>query len=968
MAEYIGKRIVPRHDGVWSSTKTYENLVIVMDASTGDSYTSRRDVPAGTPLSDTTYWAKSGAFNAQLKETYSQIGREREEEKKYVDSSIREMRTDLARTETGLKEKMSIAETQMKAEADNALDMTNRNRSEMEKRMAAIETRLDANVSASTNSNKDYAAEVVDARTSSAGTAYESLGAHIRAVEAGSAVEKLDARKAMLPLLTMEPFYKMAAESKNESFSFAYDKEGDWFTYSCVKDYKGDHIFYGPFLTPRQYALLRQMGGMARIRFRTRECTDGRGVFHLAVWLCRMGGPDSLSISSIVYATYFHTFRLGAEEVDLAVDIKGNGFTYDPAQACYYHNGAPVSIAILLYANSPVAGEGICISTKGGLLSGFARNGEMLGMALNSLSADVLTLEDTARENGRWIKFVPDSVFAPDDSKVEEVTDEYGDRTYRITYAGNNPMEQMYLTGILPEDCREVIVELTARRLSEGGHLRVQMYDQWCGMNHMDDMPILHTLQKNYRKYRYRVARLNSGNTALGIGPSRNVGASVQFKNVKIFIPDMRSKDYPMRDREYHGFLDGTDFSRLKSVPLEDGLLAGTDDMANTDGMILDTIDVYLEASLLYATFKVGLFDQYGLFQEHGEIKVSLHRGYNHVKLDVKEIRVPAGCGVFMVWQGDMRLYKATVSQPFRNLVSTKGNYFENGEGYSGYPLAETQYLVPFRYSLVTKGMDARISHLEAESGKMMELSDRMGKLEETGNALVNAMRDPDGIKYHLSVNGDGTLSAIRSIPKKAVVFGNSLTLGFGTFGMAASDSRHDYFHYVKQFLVGKNAGLIMERYGASNWEGETTSEARKTAVEGFISKMDGTEDLVIIQLSDNVNTTAKKKTYPQDVKTMVSMFRKACPKARILWIAAWYGWEANYAAIEEAAKIYGIDVVDIRDLSVMAENRSAIGNTYTRDDGTTEKITSAGVASHPGDLGMKRIAERVIHVLEKYM
>ena len=50
MSEYIGNRIVPRHDGVWDSTKAYEPLIIVYEEGSGDSYISRKDVPAGTGL------------------------------------------------------------------------------------------------------------------------------------------------------------------------------------------------------------------------------------------------------------------------------------------------------------------------------------------------------------------------------------------------------------------------------------------------------------------------------------------------------------------------------------------------------------------------------------------------------------------------------------------------------------------------------------------------------------------------------------------------------------------------------------------------------------------------------------------------------------------------------------------------------------------------------------------------------
>ena len=66
MSEYIGNRIVPRHDGVWDKAKEYEPLTIVYEESTGDSYMSRKPVPAGTLLSQEEYWAMCSRFSEQM--------------------------------------------------------------------------------------------------------------------------------------------------------------------------------------------------------------------------------------------------------------------------------------------------------------------------------------------------------------------------------------------------------------------------------------------------------------------------------------------------------------------------------------------------------------------------------------------------------------------------------------------------------------------------------------------------------------------------------------------------------------------------------------------------------------------------------------------------------------------------------------------------------------------------------------
>ncbi len=48
MPKYVGRRIVPKHGGIWDKTKEYEELIIVLCQETGVSYISKLPVPAGT--------------------------------------------------------------------------------------------------------------------------------------------------------------------------------------------------------------------------------------------------------------------------------------------------------------------------------------------------------------------------------------------------------------------------------------------------------------------------------------------------------------------------------------------------------------------------------------------------------------------------------------------------------------------------------------------------------------------------------------------------------------------------------------------------------------------------------------------------------------------------------------------------------------------------------------------------------
>ena len=70
--QYIGARYVPifgRKDESsieWDNTKPYEPLTIVLYQ--GNSYTSRTYVPTGVAITDTSYWANTGNYNAQIEQ------------------------------------------------------------------------------------------------------------------------------------------------------------------------------------------------------------------------------------------------------------------------------------------------------------------------------------------------------------------------------------------------------------------------------------------------------------------------------------------------------------------------------------------------------------------------------------------------------------------------------------------------------------------------------------------------------------------------------------------------------------------------------------------------------------------------------------------------------------------------------------------------------------------------------------
>lgn len=128
--QYIGARYVPTFGRLGEDTwqwdegaAAYEPLVVVQWR--GDSYTSRKAVPAGTDILDEEYWANTGNFNGQLAQVYERL-RALEEPTDYQ-PQIDALRNDLTtETETRTSEDARIdaaleAETAARGIAEEAL-------------------------------------------------------------------------------------------------------------------------------------------------------------------------------------------------------------------------------------------------------------------------------------------------------------------------------------------------------------------------------------------------------------------------------------------------------------------------------------------------------------------------------------------------------------------------------------------------------------------------------------------------------------------------------------------------------------------------------------------------------------------------------------------------------------------------------------------------------------------------------
>lgn len=97
--KYVGARYVPLITGQWNQNVAYEPLTVVLYE--GNSYTSRCYVPIGINITNETYWALTGNYNAQV-EQYRQ-------ETERVANRVEEVNTNLTEDITEINDNSTSA-------------------------------------------------------------------------------------------------------------------------------------------------------------------------------------------------------------------------------------------------------------------------------------------------------------------------------------------------------------------------------------------------------------------------------------------------------------------------------------------------------------------------------------------------------------------------------------------------------------------------------------------------------------------------------------------------------------------------------------------------------------------------------------------------------------------------------------------------------------------------------------------
>lgn len=196
----------------------------------------------------------------------------------------------------------------------------------------------------------------------------------------------------------------------------------------------------------------------------------------------------------------------------------------------------------------------------------------------------------------------------------------------------------------------------------------------------------------------------------------------------------------------------------------------------------------------------------------------------------------------------------------------------------------------------------------------------------------------------------------------KVLFIGNSITrhgilesIGwYRDCGMAASSIDKDYVHQTVKMLeerYGKVQFCIAQR---ADWERDFSNPR---ALDYFKEAYEFDADIAIFRLGENVRLTS-----PEQIDVLAGAFVDAMKyltegrRAKLVVTDTFWRNGAINSAIEKACATMGIESVKLGDLG---------------DDNSMKAIglfDHAGVAAHPGDKGMKAIADRIVQKIEEIM
>lgn len=231
-----------------------------------------------------------------------------------------------------------------------------------------------------------------------------------------------------------------------------------------------------------------------------------------------------------------------------------------------------------------------------------------------------------------------------------------------------------------------------------------------------------------------------------------------------------------------------------------------------------------------------------------------------------------------------------------------------------------------------------------------------LNSAKNVGELLLNASeKNSLYIKYRGKIKQ--YLIVVKNVNSSlnVLILGNSVTktipiptIGwYGNWGMAASEREKDYVHLLKSRIDNYSDSIDMRVFSISWFERKYWDETEKGNIGSFINIK---PDILIINIGENIDDELVIKN---NFKSHFSNFIDTIidKETKILLVNSFWFKENFNKTLKNISLDFGYQYIDISELEKNPVNMAF------------EYYINKGVGSHPSNLGMKEIADKIFPV-----
>lgn len=237
----------------------------------------------------------------------------------------------------------------------------------------------------------------------------------------------------------------------------------------------------------------------------------------------------------------------------------------------------------------------------------------------------------------------------------------------------------------------------------------------------------------------------------------------------------------------------------------------------------------------------------------------------------------------------------------------------------------------------------------------MMNISSETSDYEQIKKntvAATNQLKDSEDVTFE-NPNGQGV---------RVMFVGNSITLHgikhdigwHNRCGMAASSKDKDYVHQLISKIDAVKEDVAYCICQVASWESKYKNGLEKVQ-RIYESAREFKADIIVLRLIENCPFDGfDSEIFKLELTKLLDYLNPTKTKKVVITTGFWR--HCGDEAIREFAAEHNIPLVELGDLGAMDEMK-AIG-----------LFEHEGVANHPGDLGMEKIAERIYEKLMRFL